>query len=95
MTVTTAVVSVAVAAALAATDVPAPAVLGTALPSPALAATANDRPRAHQVIIFVFEKMAVVDVCRREHGAAARDRRDRIHRRGEFPGDDSGHRLRI
>ncbi|QDN54868.1 MULTISPECIES: hypothetical protein [unclassified Streptomyces] len=41
-----------------------------------VAVAADDRPRTHQVVVFVFEEVAVVDVRRRELGTAVRNRRD-------------------
>lgn len=69
--------------------------VATAVVATAVVAVTEDRPRAHQVVVFVFENVAVVNVCRRQLGATARNRRDRTRRRSEFLNDDPGHRLRI
>ncbi|MDQ0988866.1 hypothetical protein [Streptomyces sp. V3I7] len=62
------------------------AATATATPTPTaiVVVTADDRPRAHQVVVLVLEEMAVVEVCRRQLGTAARNRRDRLLRRGSW-----------
>ncbi|GAA2342437.1 hypothetical protein OHT20_04675 [Streptomyces caniferus] len=47
------------------------AVVVTGTVATAVVAVADDRPRTHQDVVLVFEKVAVVDVCRREHGAGS------------------------
>lgn len=38
----------------------------------AVVVVADDRPRSHQVVVFVFEDVAVLDVRRRQLGTASR-----------------------